>query len=212
MADLSQSSSTAVHAVGRARAAADDVREAANSCKLSSLRDEGHSIALKAQEILSHIEERVGVADVRWVCARALGLLASWCKHTVSAAEGFVCTGSRHQQPACVFLRRHNPLRAIPSVSVVSSPTGALWCWTASPSRCPAGARGSGPSAGAQEAVCKCRFLLTEAVWTGNGLMQRRAGRGDSTSVFPCSSLTHACFNTRVSTYPLAPSDRRAGW
>lgn len=36
------------------------MKEAANSCKVQSLRDEGHSIAQKAQEVLRQIEERVG--------------------------------------------------------------------------------------------------------------------------------------------------------
>jgi hypothetical protein len=43
----------------RVREAAQDVREAANSCKVIGLKDEGHSIAQKAQEVLSKIEERV---------------------------------------------------------------------------------------------------------------------------------------------------------
>lgn len=46
----------------RVREAAQEVREAANSCKVIGLKDEGHSIAQKAQEVLSKIEERVGVS------------------------------------------------------------------------------------------------------------------------------------------------------
>jgi hypothetical protein len=56
---MNNSGATAA-ALGRAQAAARDVREAADSCKVSALRDEGHSIAQKAQDVLSKIEERVG--------------------------------------------------------------------------------------------------------------------------------------------------------
>jgi len=46
-------------ALEQARRAAQDVRELASSCKVQSLRDEGCSIAQKAQEIISQIEEKV---------------------------------------------------------------------------------------------------------------------------------------------------------
>lgn len=46
----------------RVTEATKDVREAANTCKVIGLKDEGYSIAQKAQEVLSKIEERVGVS------------------------------------------------------------------------------------------------------------------------------------------------------
>jgi hypothetical protein len=68
---MAHNSGDTAAAVNRAQAAARDVREAADSCKVSALRDEGHSIAAKAQEVLSKIEERVGL-QTAWCCCMFL--------------------------------------------------------------------------------------------------------------------------------------------
>lgn len=64
------SSSSAPHALALARSATQSVREAANGCKVQALKDEGHGFAQKAQEILSKIEEKVGVL-LRCSCRNA---------------------------------------------------------------------------------------------------------------------------------------------
>jgi len=52
--------SSASLALEQARRAAQDVRELASTCKVQLLRDEGCSIAQKAEEVISQIEEKVG--------------------------------------------------------------------------------------------------------------------------------------------------------
>lgn len=114
MERLSSAASSSL-ALERARRAAQDVKELASSCKTQSLRDEGCSIAQKAQEVISQVEEKVGA-----------------CYYSDSISL-------RTEPPACMHATCSGALVHIPPLTPPITPAVAGGSASCSPVCCAAG-------------------------------------------------------------------------